>query len=67
MNFLSTVEIFQSIELYELGQICDALKIEKFGPNEIIINQYEEGNKFYLIESGEAFAEMKLQDGLIFI
>ncbi len=56
MNFLSSVDIFSSIDLYELSQVCDALKLERFGPNELIIKQYEEGNKFYIVESGEAYA-----------
>jgi len=59
MNFLSSVDIFSSIDLYELSQVCDALKLERFGPNELIIKQNEEGNKFYIVESGEAYAFLK--------
>jgi len=29
MGFIMSVEIFSTIQLYELSQICDALKVEK--------------------------------------
>jgi len=63
MSFLRSVDIFAAVELYELSQICDALKVEKFNANETVIHQYEEGNKFYLIESGEAYAMKSLKEG----
>ena len=65
MKLLLTVEIFSSFNLYELCQICDALKLERFNANQIIIQENEEGNKFYIIESGEAKALKTLNDGLI--
>ena len=65
MSFIMSVEIFSSVELYELNQICDAFKLEKYGVNEIIINQNEEGNKFYIIESGEAYAVKIIKEGII--
>lgn len=63
MKFLLTVEIFSSIDLYELSQICDALKLEKFKANETIIQENEVGDKFYLIESGEAYAVKAINNG----
>ena len=39
MKLLLTVEIFSSFNLYELCQICDALKLERFNANQIIIQE----------------------------
>jgi len=62
MSFLSSVDIFSAVELYELSQVCDALQIEKFAAGDTIIVQHEEGTKFYLLESGEAYASKRLKD-----
>lgn len=55
-NELKNVELLQTIDSYELSQICDALKTEKVQKGTKIITQNEEGNKFYILEEGEAYA-----------
>jgi cAMP-dependent protein kinase regulator len=59
---LKQVEILQSIDPYELSQICDALHVKKVKAGETIINQNEEGHEFYIIEEGEAFASKVFHD-----
>ena len=56
-----SVEILQTIDSYELSQICDALKVEKVKQGTRIITQNEEGNKFYILEDGEAFASKVIE------
>ena len=63
-NFLRSVEILKSIDSYEIAQISDALKIEHFKAGETIIKQNEEGDKFYILESVEAYATILLDDNL---
>ena len=55
--FLKSIEMLQQIEPYELMQICDALKVKTVEPGTKIILENEEGDNFYIIEEGEAFAE----------
>ena len=60
---LKKVEILQTIDPYELGQICDALKPESITAGTKIITQNEEGDKFYILDEGEAHAEKVLEPG----
>lgn len=60
-TFLRSVEILKSIDSYEIGQISDALKTEKVKAGETIIKMNEEGDKFYILEDGEAYASKKLE------
>jgi len=62
-NFLKSVEILGGIELYELSQICDALQVQKVQAGEEIIKQNENGDKFYIIEDGEAYATKVFEVG----
>jgi cAMP-dependent protein kinase regulator len=55
--FLKSVSILQTIDPYELSQICDALQTEKVEAGDYIIKEGEGGDKFYIIEDGEAYAE----------
>jgi len=59
-KFLKSVNILSTIESYEISQIADALKIEKVKAGEYIIRMKEEGDKFYILEEGEAYASKKL-------
>jgi cAMP-dependent protein kinase regulator len=40
-----------------LNQVCDALQVEKFEAGQYIIKENEPGDRFYIIEEGEAYAE----------
>jgi cAMP-dependent protein kinase regulator len=45
------------VDDYEISQICDALQTIKVTTGEYLIKEGETGDKFYIIEDGEAFAE----------
>ena len=56
-NTLKKVEILKSIDPYELGQICDALKTQNFNKGDYIIKQGDRGDVFYILDDGKAHAE----------
>lgn len=53
----------ETMEPYERSVLSDAFKEELFKAGELIIKEGEEGNKFYLIEEGEAVASKVLNHG----
>jgi len=54
--FLSKVSLLASMDAYERSQLADTLKPETFDGGQIVVNQGEIGQKFYIIEEGEAAA-----------
>ena len=62
-NTLKKVEILKSIDPYELGQICDALKAVSYKAGDIIIKQNDTGDIFYIIDEGKCHAEKVFEDG----
>ena len=62
-NTLKKVEILKSIDPYELGQICDALKTKNFKKGEYIIKQGDKGDVFYILDEGKAHAEKVFEEG----
>ena len=62
-NTLKKVEILKSIDPYELGQICDALKTTYFSKGETIINQGDKGDVFFILDEGQAHAEKVFEEG----
>ncbi|KAF4669237.1 hypothetical protein FOL47_002626 [Perkinsus chesapeaki] len=59
--FLRSVPVFNPLDAYELSQVADALKTESFKNGDIIVQQGDPGDQFYLVESGtcEAFKNGK--------
>jgi len=55
-SFLKSVDILSTIDNYEILQVSDALSIKKFKKGEKIITQGEQGDVFYILEEGTAFA-----------
>ena len=55
-NSLKNVPILSTIDTYELGQICDAVNSAKAKKGDYIIKQGEKGDKFYILDEGEAYA-----------
>lgn len=55
-TFLAKVPLLTSMDAYERSQLADALKPEMFTDGAAICTQGEVGNKFYIIEEGEAVA-----------
>ena len=62
-NFLKNVEIFSTIEPYELMQISDALKTATFKKGDYIIKEGEMGDVFYILEEGQCEATKTLEPG----
>jgi cAMP-dependent protein kinase regulator len=50
------VDILSTIDHYELSQVSDALAIKKYKAGDVIINQGDQGDVFYILEEGVAFA-----------
>jgi cAMP-dependent protein kinase regulator len=55
-HFLKGVDILSSIHPSEITQISDALTIKKVSAGTDIIKQGEEGDMFYILEDGKAYA-----------
>ncbi|KAI9252679.1 cyclic nucleotide-binding-like protein [Sporodiniella umbellata] len=53
-RFLSQVPIFQSLQSYERHKIADALETAVFEAGDTLMTEGDAGDKFYLIESGQA-------------
>lgn len=60
---LKKVPILSTIDVYELSQICDAIKSEKVDKGTYIIKQGEQGDKFYILDEGEAYAAKVFNEG----
>mmetsp|Transcript_70278 Transcript_70278/g.183216 ORF Transcript_70278/g.183216 Transcript_70278/m.183216 type:complete len:395 (+) Transcript_70278:143-1327(+) len=54
--FLAKVPLLQSMDAYERSQLADALRSEAFNEGQVIVSEGEVGQKFYIIEEGEAVA-----------
>lgn len=61
-NFLSSVDILKSIDSYEITQISEALTVENYKAGDQIIKIDEEGDKFFMLEDGQAFASKKFSE-----
>lgn len=59
-DFLKSVKILMNMEPYERSVVSDAFVEEAYNSGDFIIKQGEVGDKFYLIESGEAIATKSL-------
>ncbi|KAJ3108560.1 hypothetical protein HDU97_000842 [Phlyctochytrium planicorne] len=62
--FLEEVPILLSLEPYERHKIADALESVVFNDGEVVINQGDVGDSFYIIESGEATITTTDKDGV---
>lgn len=61
-DFLKKVSVFLTLDEYQLSQISDALKSETRKKDDFIVRQGEQGNRFYIVESG-TLAAFKKADG----
>ena len=55
-EFLSQVEVLQSLDNYERSKLCDCLTITEYNKDQCVIKEGEKGNTFFLILEGEAVA-----------
>lgn len=62
IELLRSIEIFQTLLTNELTLISDACTEKNYEKGEIIVNEGDEGDTFYMIESGTAVYEKKNGD-----
>ena len=62
-EFLKSVKIFSTVEPYELMKVMDAVKPVEFKAGAEMIKEGDEGNVFFLLEIGEAYALKQLEPG----
>jgi len=62
-GWLTEVDIFKSLNHYELSRLSDLLTSNRFNEGEEIIKQGEHGNKFYILEDGSCNAYLQGHDG----
>jgi CRP/FNR family transcriptional regulator, cyclic AMP receptor protein len=55
--FLKSVDIFEHATIEQLGRIAGLMEEVHFKPGEIIFNEGEPGDSFYLLLSGRVFIE----------
>ncbi|KAI3403736.2 PKAR [Candida oxycetoniae] len=51
-DFLKSIDIFKSLSEHELSKLADALSTEMYKEGDVIVREGEQGENFYLIESG---------------
>jgi cAMP-dependent protein kinase regulator len=51
-EFLGKVEILRNLEGYERSKLCDCLKTEYFDEETTVVQEGENGDRFYLIIQG---------------
>lgn len=61
-SFLQTVPILQNMDHYERSKLADAIKEKKAKAGEVVINQGDAGEVFYILVEGEAEAFLKGDD-----
>jgi len=55
-GWLAQVDIFQSLNHYELATVSELLESNLFSEGEVVITQGEVGDRFYILEDGECAA-----------
>ena len=58
-NFLSKVDVLQSLDTYERNKLCDCLTIQNYPKDSYVIKQGESGDTFYMIMKGQGLAVKK--------
>ncbi|ORX43170.1 camp-dependent protein kinase regulatory subunit [Hesseltinella vesiculosa] len=63
-SFLEDVPLLKSLKTYERQKIADALESIYFEPGQVVIQQGDIGDQFYLIEAGEALVYKLDENGV---
>nr|POF01353.1 camp-dependent protein kinase regulatory subunit [Quercus suber] len=64
-SFLEEVELLASLTTYERSKIADALETTKYPAGSFIIREGDVGDKFYILEAGEAEALKRGSDAAL--
>ena len=51
-QLLAKMPLFFDFSAHEIAEICSLLKLDKYGPGEVIIQQGTEGERMYMVRSG---------------
>lgn len=62
-DFINRVELFQELEPYERGKLCDVLDVVRFRRDDFVVLEGEAGDRFFLVEEGTAVALKKNENG----
>lgn len=62
-GWLSTVPLLKSLNSYELAKLSDLLENELYSEGDVIIQEGDVGDKFYILERGELEVFVGLEDG----
>lgn len=57
-DFLTTVPILQNMDHYERSKLADVIKETKYAAGTQIIKQGDQGDSFYILVEGEAYATL---------
>jgi len=63
-GFLSSIPLLEALDAYERSSLADALHKESVAAGTTIIKQGEDGERFYLVESGDLAASKAGADGV---
>jgi len=63
-DFLKQVPIFKTLDEYALSRICDVLRRETHKKDEVIMEQGDMGDKFYIVEKGQCVVKKAYIDGV---
>lgn len=61
--FLKSIDLLSEMQPNEIDQISDSIQVTRAGKDTNIITQGENGDNFYIIEEGEAFATIRADRG----
>jgi len=54
--FLKSVSLLSSMDAYQRSQVADALQAKEYKDGDAMVKEGEDGDEFFLLEEGEAFA-----------
>jgi CRP-like cAMP-binding protein len=63
-SFLEEVPLLAALETYERHKIADALESITYSDGDVVIKQGDEGDAFYIVESGEAIITQVDESGV---
>eukprot|EP00924_Labyrinthula_sp_SR-Ha-C_P003562 maker-scaffold_53-snap-gene-1.1-mRNA-1 protein AED:0.07 eAED:0.07 QI:0/1/0.5/1/1/1/2/172/868 len=52
MRILQSVDLLNELDRADFSRLCDLLTLEFFEENQVIINEGDQGDKFYIVKSG---------------
>lgn len=54
LELLSNIDILQQLTIKNINWLLDSLKVERYSPGDLIVEEGTLGDKFYIIETGVA-------------